>query len=118
MVAMTFGGRGQGGGRGRGRGGGRGQQRSDETAPAAARAPKHMKSGEICPASTILMQTGNLRTQTEPASGSMTSRRTLILATSEAKSRPRGKGKAKDEAKELSDMEEDTEQPNPLKKAP
>ena len=33
------------------------------------------------------------------------------------KSRPRGKGKAKEEAKELSDMEEDTEQPNPLKKA-
>ena len=36
MVAMTFGGRGQGGGRG----GGRGQQRSDEIAPAAARAPQ------------------------------------------------------------------------------
>ena len=46
MVAITFGGRGQGGGRGRGRGGGRSQQRGDDTAPAATRAPQTYEEWE------------------------------------------------------------------------
>ena len=117
MVAMAFQKRGQGGARGRGRGGGggRGQQRSDEVTTAGSRPPQTYEEYRDMPCLAHLDANGKSThtnrnckfvndLKADPEAGYNRAR----------KNRPRGKGgKAKEVAKETSDMDEDKASPEP-----